>query len=507
VPLAIELAAGQLRRFDIGELQRRLGDQLALLAAPGSGDPERHATMEMTIDWSYQLLDRDEQRLLRHLGVFPSSFDVRAVEASAPPLTGSEPLALLGQLVDKSLIVRLPGSGRYRLLETIRAFARARLVEEGEDTAAFERHRLCVGQRIGSTSRLDRWMSARLGAELRGDLDDARQAFGLSVQQGHGADALEVALGSAFLWRNAIGCVEGDMWVDALLGLELSPRDRLWVQILRSDVGQGRGDPRQMFAVASSAEGVLGHTDDDAGACLVAHYRALASLTDPDEAAARLSAAVDLARRSGDARLVTLMGAFAAVADLAAGRNDEARVALDRLERAASEDGYDCFIVHWAGWMLALAERDAAAAWTWMARQQDYLDRTGIIETWITAFSTAMCDAIDGSDVRARLARTLELAAQEGYRAEPDCVLILAYAEMCGGRFEAAAELIGTAVHGRFNATAHYVLYRAVLDRMLRQELDDAAVIAGMDRGRARTAGDALAAHGVVPLVEAGQRR
>src|SRR5690606_32507139 len=115
--------------------------------------------------------------------------------------------------------------------------------------------------------------------------------------------------------------------------------------------------------------------------------------------------------------------------------------------------------------MLALAERDGVAAQHWMAVQQDFLDRTGIVEIWLSSLSRAMCDVIDGGDVRDRLARTLDLADREGYHADADCVLVLAYAEICASRFEAAAELIATALHGRFNATANYVLYRAVIDR------------------------------------------
>ncbi len=497
VPLALELAAGQLRRFDLDELNRRLDDRLALLSSRASGDAQRHATMETAIDWSYQLLEQTEQCLLRHLSVFPSSFDVRAVEGSGPPLSGAAPVAVFGQLVDKSLVVRLPGSGRYRLLETIRLFARDRLDETGEATAAFERHRRHVRERIGSASRLDRWMSARLGAAFRTDLEDSRQAFRHSLQRGAADDAVEIAIGASFLWRNAMGCVEGDTWVDDLLDLELSPDDQLWAHILRTDVGQGRGDHNQMFGAASSAKGLIDRTDDPAGACLAAHYDALAHLTDARQAKDRLAAALDLAHQSGDLRLITLIEAFLAVADVAAGQHDHVGAAVTKLDRAASEDGYDRFIVHWAGWMLGLAERDAAAARRWMSLQQDYLDRTGIVETWITSFSTAMCDAIDGSDVRTTLAHTLVLADWEGYDADADCVLVLSYAEMCAGRFDAAAELIGTAMHGRFNTTAHYVLYLAVLDRPLRQQLDAAPMTEAMARGRARTAAEALAEYGI----------
>jgi hypothetical protein len=260
-----------------------------------------------------------------------------------------------------------------------------------------------------------------------------------------------------------------------------------------------------MFGAAAAALAVADRADDVAGACLAAHYAALAHLTDPDHAKAHLAPALELAHRSADARLVTLVEAFDAVADLSAGRRPEARAAVVKLDHVASEDGYDSFLVHWAGWMAALAERDAAGARHWMGLQQDYLDRTGIVETWITSFSTALCDAVEGGDYRPTLSRARDLAGREGFDADPDCVLVLSYAEMCAGRFEVAAELLGTAMHERFNATAHYVLYVAVLDGVLRDELDAVTSAEAMARGRGRRAADALVEYDIVaPTVTRG---
>jgi hypothetical protein len=106
-------------------------------------------------------------------------------------------------------------------------------------------------------------------------------------------------------------------------------------------------------------------------------------------------------------------------------------------------------------------------------------------------------DVIDGGDVGTTLARTLALADWEGYQADADCVLVLAYAELCAGRVETAAELVGSAKHGRFNATANYAVYRAVLDRPLRQELDRTTLMTAMVRGRKRKPGDVLDAYGI----------
>jgi hypothetical protein len=361
---------------------------------------------------------------------------------------------------------------------------------------------------VASASRLDRWLSARRAAAYRADLEDARQAFRHSLEQGEVGDAVEIAVGASFLWRNAIGCAEGDSWVAELAARDLSPDDELWVHILRSDVGQGRGDPGQMFAAPTPGEGGPGDPDDDpAGACVLAHYHALARLTEPASGRPRLGRALDLARRSGDDRLTTMIEIFFTVTDLAAGDYDQARAEHARLDRVASEDGYDRFLLHWAGWMLGLAERNAVTARRWMSRQQDFLDRTGIVETWITSLSTALCDVVEGGDVVSRLAHTLDLADREGYRADADCVLALAYAAMCAERPSEAAELIGIATHARINATALYVLYSAVLDQPLRGRLDAAAMAEAAARGRERTPAEALADHGITRAVTSPRGR
>ena len=494
VPLALELAAGQLRRFSLEELAERLSNRLTLLTQRAVGDSQRHATMEATIDWSYRLLEPAEQQLLRHLSVFPSYFDVRAVESSAPPLAdGAAAAAILGELVDKSLVVRVPGTGRYRLLETIRVFGRNLLDEVGEAPAALERHRRHVIADVRRTSRLDRWMSARLAGTFRQDLDNARQAFQLSLDAGDVDGAVEIALGAAFLWRNAVGCTEGREWVDRLSSSPADPDNRKWVHILRADVALGVGDSHEMAAAAGAAEEVVSPAADQVPVCLSSLYAALSDFSDPDQARTRLAVPMELARSSGEGRLVALVQAFLAAVSLAAQDHLDARTVVDTLDGDASEDGYDRFITHWVGWMLAMAEQDAASAQRWMNVQQDFLDRSGVMETWLSALSATMTQVVSGGDFRDQLRRTLGLADREGYRAHGDCVLALAYAEVCAGRFERAAELMGTAVASRFNTTAHYVFYRVVLDQWVRRHLEPEEVRAAIERGRGRTAAEVLA--------------
>jgi predicted ATPase/DNA-binding winged helix-turn-helix (wHTH) protein len=492
LPLALELAAGQLRRWSFDDLTDQLEGRLTVLTRNVHGGSNRHGTMATAIDWSYQLLDRAEQRLLRHLSAFPSWFDLRSVEALSPLLPGVVVSLTLGELVDKSLVVRDRDTGRYRLLETIRYFARELLEAEGEAEPAVECHRLYVRDRVCATSRLDRWASARLAAEYRSQIEHARQAFWTSMEAGQVADALEIAIGGSFLWRNALGCTEGTTWVEELGRHDLAPADQLWVHILEADLGQGIGDFRQMVGAAQAALALDG---TDAAVCIATHYHSLAYLTDPGAAADHFTKALRLAQ---DPRLANLINVFLIVADLADGVHGELDDRFESLRKVASDDGYDRFILHWAAWMSGLVRLDGDTARRWMRRQHDYLQRTGIIETWISAISEALTDAVDGSDVTRKLSYVLALADREGYRAAGDCTLALAYSEACRGNGVEAAELLGTALGSRFNSTAHFVLYRVVVDPVVRRVIgDDVEFAAAVARGEVRTAEAALAAYGL----------
>jgi predicted ATPase len=493
LPLAVELAAGQLRRWGLDELSRQLEGELTALSQGGRRTPSRHGTMASAIDWSYQLLDEGEQRLLRQLSVFPSSFDLESARAVARDLAGVSMPATLGELVDKSLVVREPSTDRYRMLETIRVFARERLHEDHEQDAAFERLRMHVVDTARQTTRLDRWCSARLAAARRTNGDQARQAFWASLEGGHLTDAVEIAIGASFLWRNALGCTEGGIWLDALLRHELTPEDQVWALILLADVSQGIGDHGRM-AEATARAREIDTTSDRAASCILAHYAALSRFTDPARAQAHLTEARLLA---DDPRLVHLVDSFMLIPQIAAGDAAAVFEQAEKLERSVSDDGYESYILHWVGWLAGLARQNAREARHWMDLQHAFLERTGIVETWITTLSEALTDAVDGSDARLMITRAFALADREGYRAEGDCALALAYSEACRGELVSAAELIGAAMHSHFNATAHYALYRVVIEPVVREQLGSARYAEAIERGRRRTAADALAAAGV----------
>ena len=136
IPLAIELAAARVEALGVDQLLERLDDRFALLAGGDRGAAARHRSLASTVDWSYQLLSREEQRVFRQLSVFPGPFTLQAANAVAGP--GAEPAVL--HLVDCSLIsppqVGPDGRARYLMLETLCAYGADRLSEAGEQPAA-----------------------------------------------------------------------------------------------------------------------------------------------------------------------------------------------------------------------------------------------------------------------------------------------------------------------------------------------------------------------------------
>jgi predicted ATPase/class 3 adenylate cyclase len=146
LPLAIELATARIGLFSPDALRARLSSRLQLLRTGAQDLPARQQTLRATIQWSYQLLESDEQRLFDLLSVF-SGITLDAVETVAENVahlreTGIDTLAGLASLADKSLIRQSdPGAGEPRLvmLETIKEYASERLAELPDIRAAARR--------------------------------------------------------------------------------------------------------------------------------------------------------------------------------------------------------------------------------------------------------------------------------------------------------------------------------------------------------------------------------
>jgi len=483
LPLAVELAAGQVRRWSLTELARRIVDPALRLPLKAARGHPRHQTMSAAIEWSYALLEPAEQRLLRHLAVFPAQFELDAAQSLRPLLEDMPIDRVLGSLVDKCLVVREVDASSYRLLETIRAFALERLDDCGERDDAFECHRRWAVASAAQAGKLDRWMSGRLAARHRTDASHLRQAFWSSIDAGAFDDALELAVTRSFLWRNAVGCVEGHRWLDALDRPDLDPVPAAWVALLRADIAQGDGDFLTMIAAAEQSAR-LAEGRDPPAAALARHFVALRHLLDPTAADQALAEVLAV---SPDERFSNLLAAFRMVAHAGRTPLDELSRQVAELERRCSDDGYERFILNWAMWLHGLARRDASWAQRGIGQQYEYLDAVGLAETWLTSYSRAVTEMIDGVSGRRQLADALQIAHREGYGIEGDCMLALAYSETCRGEPRIAAELLGVARTRRFNATAHHVLHGIVVEPAVRNALDPADYADALARGKARS--------------------
>ncbi len=144
VPLAIELAAARVSLMSPAELASALDHRFEVLAGGRRGAVKRQQTLRATIDWSYDLLDDAQQRLLARMSVFAGGCTREAAEVvcAGAPIEARAVFGLLGELVARSLVVAERGGvdTRYRLLETIREYGEERLVEHGETDALRDRH-------------------------------------------------------------------------------------------------------------------------------------------------------------------------------------------------------------------------------------------------------------------------------------------------------------------------------------------------------------------------------
>jgi predicted ATPase/DNA-binding winged helix-turn-helix (wHTH) protein len=145
IPLAIELAAPRLRSMSVEELSQGLDQRFALLTGGSRTALPRHRTLRSTIDWSYDLLREPEKLFLQRLSVFAGGWTLAAAKevCAGEGIEQRDVLDLLTSLADKSLVVPEQGDAqtRYRLLETVRQYARDRLEDSGGSAAARVRHR------------------------------------------------------------------------------------------------------------------------------------------------------------------------------------------------------------------------------------------------------------------------------------------------------------------------------------------------------------------------------
>jgi predicted ATPase/DNA-binding SARP family transcriptional activator/class 3 adenylate cyclase len=297
LPLAIELAAAHSYEFDVKEIARRLEDGFTPSGVRG-GEP-RQRTLRATVDWSYQLLSDDQQTLLRQLAVFAGSFTPEAVQHICADPSLPDVGATLAALADRSLLATETLAGQYRLLETIRTYARDRLRESGDEPAITHRHAIWFATRTQhAIERLWGTESQHARPMLVADIDDIRRALEHCEPASEPAISLTAGLAAyARIWG---GARETHTYIQRTLAA-LGQRPRIgpmaellhWAVLYEQDIGA----PERARELA--AEGVkLCRELDDPGrlADALVTTGICERQSDPDHALRSLEEALDINR-------------------------------------------------------------------------------------------------------------------------------------------------------------------------------------------------------------------
>jgi non-specific serine/threonine protein kinase len=211
IPLAIELAAARVRSIPVETIAERLKDSFRLLATGDMTALPRQRTLRILIDWSYDLLAQTERTLFQRLAIFGGGWTIEAAEAvcAGDGIDAGDVLDVLSTLVEKSLVVLDAEGSRYRLLETMRQYARGRLDESGAAASVRDRH-LAYYLALAEAARPElagpeqgRWMS-RLDRE-RENLLAAHAAADRAVEGAQQGLRLVFALRPHWINRGLLG--------------------------------------------------------------------------------------------------------------------------------------------------------------------------------------------------------------------------------------------------------------------------------------------------------------
>ena len=267
IPLAIELAAARCRSMTPAQIRAGLADMFKMLAGTGRAVLPRHQTLEASIRWSHDLLAPTEQALLRRVAVFNGGCtldDAEAIVADGS-LARSDVLDVLDRLVAQSLIL-LDDSGRvprYRLLETVRAYAADRLANAGEADDLRRRHaehflQLAVELGPHLSGREDLETFGRLAPEL----DNVRAALDTLAALDRHEDCAAVLIATDVMWE-ILAPGEGSQRLSQLLEVvhHADPEVRARLFYSRSYISAYLGDVQ---GAVTDADAALKSTEDPA---------------------------------------------------------------------------------------------------------------------------------------------------------------------------------------------------------------------------------------------------
>ena len=250
LPLAIELAAARTKTLSVEEITRRLEDRFTVLSDPTSRRPERRRSLRSTIRWSYDLLFPDDQRGLWALATFAGGAPLPAVEyvIEALDVPAAAAIDVVSRLASRSLVIvdDEPTSVRYRLLDSIRAFALDALSEAGRSEAAHAAHAAWFAEAARSSTQ---------GVRSR------HQAGHLSFARAERAN-----IDAALSWCNArdpllaLSIVNGFGWAWVVLGDSRGAQRILSALDVAGEAGPARGRA-EAFLLAAWIEASTGHLE------------------------------------------------------------------------------------------------------------------------------------------------------------------------------------------------------------------------------------------------------
>ncbi len=277
LPLAIELAAARTRAFPIQQIASRLNDRFRLLTGGSRTALPRQQTLRAVVDWSYELLFDDEQRVFERLSVFPGGCDLATAEAvcADESLDAADLGDIIQTLVDKSLVVAVPRGDelRFTQLQTLAQYGHEKLAERGDaerirDAMAAYYYRLCARSTaayVGDDQRA--WLMA-----VDREQDNLRGALEWAVANDDAETALTIAGGVSWPHWLAGTAVEAKRWLDDAFRCkgEASERARALALTGRGLIEFQLGKPQGVDADLRAALAIF-RDRDDPGAISLAH--------------------------------------------------------------------------------------------------------------------------------------------------------------------------------------------------------------------------------------------
>jgi predicted ATPase len=260
IPLAIELAAARIKVLTVEQISNRLDDRFRLLTGGARTALPRQQTLRALIDWSYDLLNTAERLFLQRLSVFAGGWTLESTEAvcAGDEIDSLEVLDLLSQLVNKSLVVVMEnsksGETRYRMLETIRQYARDKLLETGGGDSVRDKH-LAYFVQLAQQAEPELYRPDQLRWLLRLDdeFDNLRLALEWSLSSDPGA-GLRLLTALKSYWDVRSFDRELIEWLPSLLDLYSGVDSlRSYGLLLYSSALQSQGNLTQAYTQADQS--------------------------------------------------------------------------------------------------------------------------------------------------------------------------------------------------------------------------------------------------------------